>query len=210
MSEAARLRTLENYRILDTAPETHFDELVQLAASICGTPIALISLIDEKRQWFKSTVGVDVRETPREFSFCFHAIEQPDIFVVEDATKDQRFADNPFVTGAPDIRFYAGAPLVMSDGEALGSFCVIDRKPRQLSQQQLDTLRILRRAVVTHLELRRALQDLHLIEKLLPMCAWCRSVRETDGSWQPLQDYVSTVHRVSHTICPHCLGAAAA
>ncbi len=205
--EAARLRTLELYRILDTGSEQAFDDLARLAANICDVPIALISLVDDKRQWFKANIGLDARETPREVAFCAHAIEEDDIFVVEDASKDRRFSDNPLVTTAPNIRFYAGAPLVVADGQALGTLCVIDRKPRQLSPHQLEALRILRKAVVTQLDLRRALEDFRQIEKLLPMCAWCRCVRGPDGSWQALHDYVMHSQPVTHGMCPSCAKA---
>ncbi|NNU82036.1 GAF domain-containing protein [Halovulum dunhuangense] len=204
--EKYRLRTVDKYNILDTAPEKQLDQLTSLAAKICGTPMALISVIDEDRQWFKSNQGFDTKETPREHSFCTHAIEDDSIMVVEDATKDQRFAGNPFVVGAPDIRFYAGSPLVMENGHALGTLCVIDRKPRKLSENQLEILQILSDAAVTHLELRRALMDMKLIEGILPICAWCRNIRQPDGSWQTLYEHVMAKRRVSHSICPDCAG----
>jgi signal transduction histidine kinase len=163
-NEIARLEVLRQYRILDTACEAAFDDLTLLAAQICGTPIALISLVDDCRQWFKSKVGLDVESTPRDVAFCVHAILQPhDILIVPDTLLDQRFANNPLVTSDPYIRFYAGAPLVTSDGYVLGTLCVIDRIPRDLSPEQQNSLRILSRQVMSQFELRRNLDKLELI-----------------------------------------------
>jgi len=154
-NESKRLKVLWQYEVLDTVPEEVFDDLTELAARICEAPIALISLVDEKRQWFKSKVGVSVSETSRDLSFCAYAITQSDLFIVPDATRDQRFANNPLVTSDPKIRFYAGAPLITPDGHALGTLCVIDKVPRELRLEQKQALRILARHVVSQLELRR-------------------------------------------------------
>ena len=150
--EAQRLAVLRQCRVLDSPPEEQYDDIARLAAHICGVPIAAVSLIDTDRQYFKSIVGLDVRETPREAAFCAHTVLQSDVLVIPDAFADPRFADNPLVVGDPDIRFYAGAPLVTSDGYALGSLCVIDRVPRTLTADQEAALRVLARQVTGQLE----------------------------------------------------------
>ena len=165
-NESKRLEVLWQYDVLDTVPEAVFDDLAELAAKICESPIALISLIDEDRQWFKSKVGISVQETSRDISFCAHAIKGEDLFIVPDATKDLRFADNPLVKFAPKIRFYAGAPLITPDGFALGTLCVIDMVPRALRPDQRQALMILARHVMTQLELRRQAQELAVVRKI--------------------------------------------
>lgn len=152
--EARRLAELKRLRVLDTAAEQSFDEITRRASKLCEVPIALISLIDEKRQWFKARVGLDPQETPREYAFCSHAMLETEPMVVENALLDARFSQNPLVTGEPGIRFYAGAPLVTLNGFELGTLCVIDRKPRRLSQIQLRELQHLSREVIYMLELR--------------------------------------------------------
>jgi anti-sigma regulatory factor (Ser/Thr protein kinase) len=159
-NEAARLEALHRYRILDTEPERSFDDLTLLASHICGTPMALISLVDTDRQWFKSRIGIPFSETARAVSFCAHAINHRDLFIVPDARHDERFRDNPFVTGDQQIRFYAGAPLVTPDGHALGTLCVLDRVARTLSREQLEALTALCRQAEAQLELRRHLVEL--------------------------------------------------
>lgn len=153
--EPQRLAALHSYHLLDTPADPAYDEVANLAASVCKTPIALISLVDESRQWFKSHIGLDIQETPREYSFCAHAIHHNEPFIVPDATQDERFADNPLVTGPPHIRFYAGAPLVTPDNHGLGTLCVIDRKPRTLSAKQLQALKVLHHAVLNIMQLKK-------------------------------------------------------
>jgi GAF domain-containing protein len=160
-TEAKRLKILWQYDVLDTVPEEVFDDLTELAARICEAPIALISLIDEDRQWFKSKIGITVSETSRDISFCAHAIKQTGLFIIPDATKDLRFANNPLVISDPKIRFYAGAPLITPDGYALGTLCVIDKVPRDLRPEQQQALRVLARHVMTQLEIRRHAKDLN-------------------------------------------------
>lgn len=159
-NEDERLAELLSYDVLDTEAEQLFDDLTTLASQICDTPIALISLIDPDRQWFKSRVGLDAEETSREVAFCSHAILQDDVFEIPNASLDPRFHDNPLVTGAPDIRFYAGAPLVSPSGHAIGTLCTIDRKPRKLTESQKTSLQTLSKSVVAHLELKRKNREL--------------------------------------------------
>ncbi|MBD2109332.1 ATP-binding protein [Nodosilinea sp. FACHB-13] len=159
-NEAERLKVLHSLSILDTAPEDSFDDLTRLASQICGTSIALVSLIDADRQWFKSRVGLLMTETHRDIAFCSHAILQSNLFLVPDTSTDERFSDNPLVTGDPHIRFYAGAPLMTSEGSAIGTLCVLDQEPRKLSVEQTESLKIISRQVARQIEQRRDLASL--------------------------------------------------
>jgi anti-sigma regulatory factor (Ser/Thr protein kinase) len=159
-NETARLGALRRYKILDTEPEQAFDDLTLLASQICGTPIALITLLDERRQWFKSRVGISTTETARSVAFCAHTIQRDDMLIVPDTLADERFRDNPQVVGEPWVRFYAGSPLVTHDGHALGSLCVLDRVPRTLTSEQQAALDALRRQAVAQLELRLNVDEL--------------------------------------------------
>jgi GAF domain-containing protein len=156
--DAARVAALNRYAILDSEPEQSFDDLVILAAHICQVPMAMLSLVDDHRQWFKSKFGVQVGETPREISICSHAIQQGDLFVVPDTLADSRFRENPLVTGEPHIRFYAGTPLINEDGYALGTLCVVDREPRELDAEQREAINALGRLALRQMELRMNLQ----------------------------------------------------
>ena len=166
-NEPSRLAALYGYNVLDTEQEGIFDELTDLAASLFDAPIALISLIDESRQWFKSRVGLDAKQTSRDVAFCSHAILQPEVFVLPDTLNDKRFADNPLVTGPPHIRFYAGAPLFTADGHGLGTLCIIDREPREISKKQQKFLSTLRTHVLKLLELRRLTRELDVSHREL-------------------------------------------
>jgi signal transduction histidine kinase len=178
--ESERLKLLESYSILDTLPEIDYDNLTAIASEICNTPISLVSLIDSKRQWFKSHHGLNVSETPKDYAFCAHAIIDPnDVFIVQDTRKDERFFDNPLVTGDPNVIFYAGVPLVGANNLPIGTLCVIDRKPKLLSQTQILALKALANQVMNLLELRktkaqleRALQDVEKINLELESFAY--------------------------------------
>ena len=156
-NETARLEALYRYKIVDTGAEEIFDNLVRVAALSCKTPIAAIALVDGKRQWRKSSVGLEVREVPRDFGLCSFCIEQRDLLIVNDTLADSRFATNPAVTSYPQIRFYAGVPLIAPDDYAIGVLSVADRSPRYLSGEQVEILRILSRQVINELEQRRNL-----------------------------------------------------
>jgi len=212
-NEAKRLAALQRYHILDTAAEAAYDDIVRIASYVCATPIALVSLVDKDRQWFKARVGLEAVETPREQSFCAHAIQQSGTMIVEDATKDDRFAQNPLVTGEPGIRFYAGAPLVTHEGHGLGSLCVIDRESRQLDQAQIIALEALARMVVTNLEFRRTTAELaevasnaKILTGLLPICIRCKNIRNDTGYWQRVESYVKehSEAKFSMELCPTC------
>jgi len=155
--EPQRMQTLREYSILDTQPEPVYDDIAHVCAGVCDTPIALIALIDGTRNWFKARIGVDeeLTESPRDISFCGHAIIGNDIFEVTDASADERFADNPLVASQPLIRYYAGAPLITPDGFKLGTICAIDVRPRRLSSEQRETLTALSRLVMRQLDRRR-------------------------------------------------------
>ena len=155
-NEDARLAALRSFHILDTPAEKTFDDLVRLASYICQSPVAMVSFVDRDRQWFKAKVGVEIQQTSRDMAFCAHAILCPeDLLIVPDASKDERFFDNPLVTDAPKVRFYAGAPLVTEGGYPLGTLCVVDHMPKELDAGQIKALTVLRNLVVRELELHK-------------------------------------------------------
>lgn len=181
-NEAQRLKALKDYNILDTINEEEFDRLTRLASLICGTPIALVSLIDESRQWFKSNIGLEEsKETPRDISFCQYTIMGDDVFEITDATKDSRLADNPLVTSDPEIRFYAGYPLKDPNGMNLGSLCVIDRVPKKLNDTQLQALEVLSKEVVAQIVSRKQQQEKLKLEKLFNYSLDFICIASTDG-----------------------------
>ncbi len=205
---------MRDYRILDTASEQVYDDIARLAAYICRVPIAMISLVDESRQWFKSRLGLLEQETPREISFCAHTILAPKPLIVPDALDDARFADSPLVSEEPHIRFYAGFPLVNPDGAAIGTLCAVDRKPRRISGAQQQAMEALARQVMALLELRRvsarlanALEQVKTLRGLLPMCAWCKRIRDDQGYWTKVEAYLqaNTDADFTHGICPDCM-----
>jgi GAF domain-containing protein len=213
-NELRRLAALREYRILDSAAEAAYDDITRLAAYICRVPMATISLVDTSRQWFKSRVGLEAQETPREVAFCAHTILGTEPMVVPDASRDARFCDSALVLQEPRIRFYAGFPLVTSEGFSLGALCAIDRKPNQLDPEQQAAMRALSRQVMALLDLRRAssnlaeaLESVKTLEGLLPLCAWCKKVRDDAGYWNKLEAYLSsrTDVQLTHGICPECL-----
>ena len=165
-NEIERLKALREYSILDTLPEQDFEDITKIASEICQTPISLVTLIDSDRQWFKSNHGLNVRETARKYAFCAHAINTPDkILIVKDSREDSRFVDNPLVTGYPNVIFYAGVPLINPEGFSLGTICVIDNEPRELTQNQLDSLRALSHQVVKLFEFKRINKSLKEVQK---------------------------------------------
>jgi len=213
-NEAERLEALREYRILDTGAEQAYDDITALAAYLCEVPIAMISLVDESRQWFKSKLGLNRRETPRDVAFCAHAILQSEPLIVRDALKDTRFADSALVTRSPHIRFYAGFPLASPEGYALGTLCAIDRKPRKITTKQKTAMQALARQVMALLELRRVssrmadvLDKVKTLHGLLPICAWCKRIRDDHGYWSQVETYVHehTGADFTHGICPDCL-----
>lgn len=213
-NELARLAALRAYAIVDTDPEAMFDDLAFVASAMCDAPIGLVTFIEHDRQFLKARVGVDFSETLRSEAFCAHAVaEDVPLLEVPDATSDSRFQDNPFVTGDAGIRFYAGATIRAESGEALGTVCVLDTKPRDLTGHQREVMLRLGRQATTMLGYRRvsrqlfeALSEVKTLAQLLPICSFCRRIRQDDDDWADLNAYLR-VHadsQLSHGICPDC------
>ena len=213
-NESDRLQALQEYRILGTRPERSYDDITTIASATCGTPIALLSLVDADRQWFKSKVGIHATETPRDWSFCAHAILSSEPLIVHDALSDDRFKDNPLVTGDPGIRLYAGFPLQNHEAHRIGTLCVIDREPRDLNASQRQVMEALARQVVAFLELRK--RSLRLMEAIcqverqdgfISTCSYCRKVKDDMGEWVYLDQFLSqrTSLNFSHGICDSCM-----
>ena len=213
-NESERLKALSEYRILGTKPEENYDDITKIASLTCGTPIALLSLVDSDRQWFKAKVGIEAEETVRDWSFCAHAIHSSEPLIVEDALKDERFFDNPLVKGDPKIRLYAGFPLQNEENHRIGTLCVIDREPHGLTDRQFSIMESLSRQAVAFLELRK--RSIKLIESycshtdgehIISTCSYCRKAKDNNGSWLHLDRYLSkrTNLNFSHGICDSCI-----
>ena len=213
-NEQERLQALHEYRILGTKPEQSYNDLTTIASEVCNTPISLLSLVDQNRQWFKAKVGVEASETPRDWSFCAHAIQSTDPLIVEDALNDERFSDNPLVSGDPNIRFYAGFPLQNNEFHRIGTLCVIDREPKTLTKTQINVMEALARQAVAFLELRK--RSITLLESfcqltnsqgIISTCSYCRKAKNEDGHWQHLDQYLSkrSTLSFSHGICDACI-----
>jgi GAF domain-containing protein len=202
--ETARQRVLDSYRIVDSLPEAAYDDIVRLAATICDVPIALVTLLDRDRQWFKSKIGMEAAGTPRDIAFCDHAIREPaKLFEVEDATRDDRFRANPLVTGDENIRFYAGMPLVTPEGAAIGTVCVIDHAPRGLDARQRDALAALARLTMNLLDARHR-EHAHAVDDALSKAEAAEPAPPADAPARAervvalfeLQDFAAAVARL--------------
>ncbi|MDB6094398.1 MAG: hypothetical protein JWM32_1960 [Verrucomicrobia bacterium] len=211
--EPGRQAALDRYHVMESGADRSLDDLAKLAAFICRSPIAAITLISHDRQLIRGKIGIEVEQSTRDDAFCAHTILANEVMVVEDAGLDERFRDNPAVTGNPHVRFYAGAPLVTPDNFKLGALCVIDSKPRKLTPEETGALVRLSRTVMTELELRRsaadlarALLDIRTLGELIPICSYCKDIRDDKGFWSRVEEYVGTRtgSDFSHGLCPKC------
>lgn len=213
LNESERQAALERYQVLDTPEERAYDDIATLAAALMDVPIALVSLVDKERQWFKAHHGFEARETARTKSFCAWAVYDNATLVVEDTRVDERFVDNPLTEGEQGIRFYAGVPLRTTDDFVLGTLCVIDTRPRQTSMQEISQLQVLARVLMRELESRRmaaelagALERVRLLSEMIPVCAYCNRVRQDETYWDTLEGFLQAHAgtQISHGICPEC------
>tara|TARA_B100000678_G_scaffold10694_2_gene8713 strand:+ start:19 stop:1158 length:1140 start_codon:yes stop_codon:yes gene_type:complete len=192
--QAERLATLRQYQILDTPREREFDDIVNLAAQICGAPISVINFIDAERQWFKAEVGLGADETPLDASICAHVILQDELMEIPDTLQDERMADNPLCTGEPNLRFYAGAPLTAPNGLPIGTLCILDHKPRQLTELQRESLRVLSRTIMRDLELRRTLLNQEILRREMD--------HRVKNSLQTIASFISLFRRTARHSSP--------
>jgi GAF domain-containing protein len=207
------MRALEEYGILHSKQDQAFEDITKLVSYVCQVPMATISFVASDYQWFKSRQGVAAEQTSRDIAFCAHTIMRTEPMIVPDAALDARFSDTELVRRNDQIRFYAGFPLVSPEGLSLGSLCAMDRQPRELTTEQKEVMVALARQVMALLELRRvsarlasALENVRTLAGLLPICAWCKRVRDDGGYWSQVEQYVSsrTEAEFSHGICPEC------
>lgn len=212
-NEKKRLEALRLYQALDATPDQAFQDIAAIAAQIANAPVALISLVGKTHERYEANIGFTGNGVPRQESFCTHTILGTEALVVEDATADARFAQNPHVTKAGGVRFYAGAPIVDREGHGLGSVCVVDTKPRQLAPDKVDVLMRLARTAMRLLEQRRlstklaeALEEVKTVQGLLCICSHCKDIRVSDDYWSRVDEYFSTHTDAlfSHGLCPVC------
>jgi len=213
-NESRRLEALRRFKIMDSEPEEFFDDLVEVAATVTGVQFAVMSLVDEERQWFKARYGLDITETPREHSICTHTVCGTQTLVVKDTAADARFRSNPYALGEGGIRFYAGAPIYDSDRNSIGTICVLGTEPRSIERSQIAALEALARSAMSQIELRHIADELAetsanlKVPRIhLPMCCHCKSIRDEGEEWRNVEDYfkVNSRARLTHGICPACL-----
>lgn len=212
--QAKRLQAIEEFHFLNTELEKSYDDVTALALQIYGAPIAVLTLADDERQWVKSRVALSDNHAPRAFASWAGSILKQETAVVPDAFRHDQFAEHRFVTGAPYFRFYAGVQLRDSTGMTFGSLCVIDRKPRQISDLQKGSLEALARVVTQNLKHRRLLQALvddleneKTLQGMLQICAYCKVIRDGSGDWRDVETYISERSDIefSHGVCPSCM-----
>ena len=212
-NEQERVELLRKLDILDSLAESSYDFIVGVASRLFDSPVAFISFLDENRQWFKATVGLEVKETPREVAFCNYTILNENILVVEDMQQDDRFKNNPFVKDDPSFRFYAGFPITLGDDLRIGTVCVLDNKPRTFSENDKMLLKELAEHVTDLIkirkisdELREKNREVQELQKLIPICSWCGKIKDDQNYWQSVESYISQQQhsKITHSICDDC------